>query len=141
VRIVRLHISCALARMGLTSLGRPACSVLGCWFPSLAEGGMIGVMLALNVLVFAIFFWELLGRDGPTIDCGDLAGPDCEDAPVGRAAAYMIRLNLALVWLPVCRNTVWVACGAGVREPPAWGCTCILTGGAGHMPAQAYIVG
>ena len=36
-------------------------------------------------------------------------GFDCEDAPIGRAASYLVRLNMGLVWFPVCRN-IWALC-------------------------------
>ena len=44
----------------------------------------------------------------PRVRCAD-PGFDCEDAPIARASSYLVRLNMGLVWFPVCRN-IWAVC-------------------------------
>lgn len=86
---------------------RPAWALGSLVFPSFADVGLIAALVVFNAVVFVVYFQRWLG-EGWAIDCSE-PGFDCEDAPVGRAASYLVRVNLALVWFPVCRN-VWGLC-------------------------------
>jgi hypothetical protein len=92
-------------------LTRPALAVGGAHL-SAAEGCLAVALLLMNAVVFALHFWQAAGFG---INCGGRSGSDCEDG-VGRAAGYLVRANLAVIWFPVCRNVWWLFSGtAGGR--------------------------
>jgi hypothetical protein len=114
---------------------RPAVRLGGC-SPSIVDILLVGGLVGFNALVFLVYFQGWLGV-GWAIDCpGEPPRPpsdtqvvgtnlshshshvrrlradpgfECEDAPIGRAASYLVRLNMGLVWFPVCRN-IWALC-------------------------------